>query len=70
MVSERWQMPFNISKCKNLHIGRTNHNHIYSMAGCSIEQTVEERDLGIFDNQIKVSWSCVYSYSKKASGAN
>ena len=23
--SERWQMPFNISKCKNLHIGRTNH---------------------------------------------
>ena len=38
---------FNISKCKTLHIGGTNPNHVYSMAGCSIEQTVEERDLGI-----------------------
>ena len=47
-------MPFNISKCKSLHIGRTNPNHVYSMAGCSIEQTVEERDLGILiDNQLK-----------------
>ena len=27
--------------------------HIYSMAGCSIEQIVEERDLGILiDNQL------------------
>ena len=42
-------MPFNISKCKNLHIDRTNPNHVHSMAGCSIEQTVEERDLGIFN---------------------
>ena len=47
-------MPFNISKCKSLHIGRTNPNHVYSMAGCSIEQTVEERDLGILiDYQLK-----------------
>ena len=55
--SERWQMPFNISKCKNLHIGRTNHNHVYSMAGYSIEQTVEERETWeyLIDNQIKVS---------------
>ena len=52
--SEKWQMPFNISKCKSLHIGRTNPNNVYSMAGCSIEQTVEERDLRILiDNQLK-----------------
>ena len=47
-------MPFNICKCKRLHLGRTNPNHVYNMAGCSIEQTVEERDLGtLIDNQIK-----------------
>ena len=33
-----WQMPFNVSKCKNLHMGRTNPNHVYSIAGCNIEQ--------------------------------
>ena len=45
----KWQMPLNIPKCKRLHIGRTNPNHVYSMAGCSIEQTVEGGDLGIFN---------------------
>jgi len=43
--SEMWQMSFNVSKCKSLHMGRTNLNHVYSMAGCNIEQTNEERDL-------------------------
>ena len=43
-------MRFNISKCKSLYIGRTNPKHVYSMAGCSIEQTVEERDLGMLIN--------------------
>ena len=52
--SEMWQMPFNISKCKCLHTGRSIPNHVYSMGGCDIEQTVEERDLGILiDNQLK-----------------
>ena len=52
--SEKWQIPFNISKCKSLHIGRTNPNHVYNMAGFGIEQTVEERDLAILiDNQLK-----------------
>ena len=49
-----WQMPFNISKCKCLHMGRSNSNHVYSMSGRDIEQTVEERDLGVLiDNQLK-----------------
>ena len=52
--SEMWQMPFNISKCKCLHMGRSNPNHVYSMGGRDIEQTVEERDLGVLiDNQLK-----------------
>jgi len=35
-------------------MGRTNPNHVYSMAGCNIEQTNEESDLGVLiDNQLK-----------------
>jgi len=52
--SEMWQMPFNFSKCKSLHMGRTDPNHVYSMVGCNIEQTNEERDLGVLiNNQLK-----------------
>ena len=36
-------------------MGRTNPNHVYSMAGGINEQTVKERDLGILiDNQLKL----------------
>jgi len=46
-----WQMPFNILKCKSLHLGYSNPNHIYSMGGKCIEQT---KDLGVLtDNQLK-----------------
>ena len=31
-------------------MGETNPSRVYSMAGCNIEQTVEERDLGILNN--------------------
>jgi len=35
-------------------MGRTNLNHVYSMVSCKIEQTNEERDLGVLiDNQLK-----------------
>ena len=52
---EKWQIPFNIFKCKSLHIGITKPNHVYSMAACIIKQAVEERDLGILiDNQLRI----------------
>ena len=35
-------------------MGRSNPNHVYRMGGCDIEQTAEERDLGVLiDNQLK-----------------
>ena len=37
-----------------MHMGRSNPNHVYSMGGRDIEQSVEERDLGVLiDNQLK-----------------
>ena len=43
MWSEMWQLPFNVSKCKTLHLRKTNCSHVYTMAGCDIKQTSEEK---------------------------
>ena len=43
-----WQMLFNEAKCKCLHIGHTNQNNVYTIGDHNIEETIEERDLGVF----------------------
>ncbi len=50
----KWQLPFNIGKCKSLHSGRTNGKHVYTLKGHNLEQMHQEKDLGvIIDNQLK-----------------
>ena len=52
--ADRWQLPFNIGKCKRLHIGRHNPHHRYEMKGQRLEQVDEEKDLGVLiDNELK-----------------
>ena len=41
--SERWQLPFNREKCKALHLGRRNENHMYDMGGTQLTQTLVEK---------------------------
>ena len=49
-----WQLPFDIGKCKSLHIGRHNPHHRYEMKGQQLEQVDEEKDLGVLiDNEHK-----------------
>ena len=43
--SQEWQMLFNETKC--LHIGHRNQHHVYTIGDHNIEETVEERDLGV-----------------------
>jgi len=45
--SERWQLPFNRDKCKVLHLGRRNVNHVYHMRDVQLIQTSVEKDLGV-----------------------
>ena len=45
--SDRWQLPFNVDKCKVLHIGANNVHHQYTMRGVTLASTETERDLGI-----------------------
>ena len=52
--SEKWQLFFNISKCKSLHLGKVNPKHVYHMNRHDIVQTSNEKDLGvIIDNLMK-----------------
>lgn len=52
--STTWQLPFNIGKCKCLHIGNCNPCWRYKMGGVLLEDVEEEKDLGVLiDNDLK-----------------
>ena len=56
--SERWQIPFNVNKCKVLKIGKNDQIVKYSMGTLEgkieLEQVQHEKDLGvIFDTDLK-----------------
>ena len=55
----RNRMPFNVSKCKVLHLGKNNPKKTYKLTGKDIAETKEEKDLGIFvDNKFKPNLNC------------
>ena len=57
--SQRWQMSFNVSKCKVLHLGQSNHNLHYSMNGVTLVSVEDEKDLGVnISNSLKPSKQC------------
>ena len=45
--SNKWQMKFNVDKCKVLHIGSSNDHTNYTMNGSDLPETIQEKDLGI-----------------------
>ena len=58
--SDKWQLGFNITKCKVLHIGKKNPEITYSMVNNETPQEVttceEEKDLGVtFDKKLDFS---------------
>ena len=54
--SDRWDMQFNESKCKVLHLGSNNPNFSYSMNGVWLEFSKVEKDLGVFvDDKLRFS---------------
>lgn len=64
--SEKWQMKFNVDKCKVMHIGHHNPKHEYFMAGKKLIPVTEEKDLGvIISSDLKSSKQC-NDASKKA----
>ena len=52
--SKKWQMNFNVNKCKRFHIGQTNPHNKYTIAGIDLVESDQEHDLGIIvDNKLK-----------------
>jgi hypothetical protein len=45
--SEKWQIKFNASKCKVMHLGKNNGKKVYQMGGVALEAAEEEKDLGV-----------------------
>ena len=63
--SETWQLQFNSSKCKHLHLG-IESGFTYHMEGKEIELVNEEKDLGVIvDNKLKFQ-THIASSTKKA----
>ena len=63
--SDRWQMPFNVGKCKVMHIGHKNPNANYVLNGRALESTVSEKDLGVvITNDLKFSRQCIEAEKK------
>jgi ribonucleases P/MRP protein subunit RPP40 len=45
--AKQWGMRFNVAKCKVMQVGRRNMPHTYSLDGVDLDQTEEERDIGV-----------------------
>lgn len=64
--SEKWQMPFNLDKCKVMHVGHRNNKAKYELRGRELEICNEEKDLGvIITDDLKSSKQCI-AVEKKA----
>ena len=63
--SEKWQMSFNVDKCKVMHIGSQNSNHTYIMNGRPLQAMQEEKDLGVtISSDLKHANHCKKAYNK------
>ena len=52
--SEKWQLPFNVGKCKVMHFGSNNPHHTYDLNNVTLHESEQEKDLGVvIDNNLK-----------------
>ena len=60
-----WQLEFNVSKCKVLHLGISNERMKYEMSETILEITTREKDLEVFtDEEIKFHSDVVKTINK------
>ena len=62
----RWQMLFNVDKCKVLHLGRSNIGRNYTMGDKQLLVTEEEKDLGVMIHKSLKAATQVAKAAKKA----
>ena len=58
-------MPFNLDKCKVMHVGNSNVKHDYNMGWIKLKDVEEEKDLGIIIcNDLKSGKLCTAAAKK------
>ena len=63
--SKQWLMPFNVGKCKVMHMGGNNREEILELEGVALEVVEVERDLGVaLSRDMKVAVQCGRAASK------
>ena len=66
--SQKWGMQFNVDKCKIMHMGRTNPAYEYTMDGKKLQETKEEKDIGVkITSNLKPATQCAAA-AKTAQG--
>jgi hypothetical protein len=70
--SQDWLLRFHVGKCKAMHIGHKNPNHVYTMdqegVAINLETIEKEKDLGVWtSNTLKPSQQCVLAAAKATS---
>ena len=61
--ADKWQMSFNVGKCKVMHLGGHNLEWNYVMSQQRLKVVREERDLGVvLRDDLKVSGNCQQAY--------
>ena len=63
--SKKWQMPFNLDKCKIMHIGHNNKNEKYELLGKEIESVQQERPRSRYYQRLEIIQS-MHRSSKKS----
>ena len=60
-----WEMKFNESKCKVLHIGKNNERFDYSLNGLTLEKVEYEKDIGVtIQSDLKPTIQCLNAAKK------
>ena len=63
--SRTWQLHFNTSKCKVMHLGKKNVKEVYTMEGTLLESTSAEKDIGVMiQESLKPSLHCAKTAAK------
>ena len=65
MWTKKWKLPLNIKKCKILHLGSKNQKEKYVLEGNVIQETEQEKDLGLtIDKDMKFHSQCTMAIKK------
>lgn len=55
----KWQMKFNVDKCKMMHLGKNNPDCAYTLMGSTLAVTTQERDRGVIAGSLlKTAATC------------